>query len=217
MSGFPSNTAAAQGWANCHTCTKLASAELHHCPRCGAALHLRLTDSLHQTVALLITAVLLYIPANVYPIMTTDQLGQSIDSTIIGGVLLLWDHGSYPVASVIFIASVMVPVGKMLSLSVLCASVARQDVTRMRQRAVLYRVTEFVGRWSMVDVFVVAILVALIQLGGLLVIRPGVAALAFSGVVIVTMFAVERFDPRLIWDQLNEDGLEEGHLEFGNE
>ncbi len=217
MSGFPSNTAAAQGWATCHTCTKLASAELHHCPRCGAALHLRLADSLHQTVALLITAVLLYIPANVYPIMTTDQLGESIDSTIIGGVVLLWHHGSYPVASVIFIASVMVPVGKMLSLGFLCLSVARQDVTRMRQRAILYRVTEFIGRWSMVDVFVVAILVALIQLGGLLVIRPGVAALAFSGVVIVTMIAAERFDPRLIWDQLSEDALEEGNLGFGNE
>lgn len=217
MSGFPSNTAAAQGWANCHTCTKLSSAELHHCPRCGAALHLRLTDSLHQTVALLITAVLLYIPANVYPIMTTDQLGQSIDSTIIGGVVLLWQHGSYPVASVIFIASVLVPVGKVLSLGLLCASVARKDVTRMRQRTSLYRVTEFVGRWSMVDVFVVAILVALIQLGGLLVIRPGVAALAFSGVVIVTMFAAERFDPRLIWDQLNADALEERNLGFGNE
>jgi len=222
MTTFPSNTAAAQGWATCHTCTKLASAELHHCPRCGAALHLRLTDSLHQTMALLITAVLLYIPANVYPIMTTDQLGESIDSTILGGVLLLWHHGSYPVASVIFIASVLVPVGKMLSLGLLCASVARKDVTRMRQRAILYRVTEFVGRWSMVDVFVVAILVALIQLGGLLVIRPGVAALAFSGVVIVTMFAAKRFDPRLIWDQLNEDALEEGtleegKLEFGNE
>ncbi len=87
----------------------------------------------------------------------------------------------------------------------------------MRQRAILYRITEFIGRWSMVDVFVVAILVALIQLGGLLVIRPGVAALAFSGVVIVTMLAAERFDPRLIWDQLNEDSLEEGKLGFGNE
>ena len=204
MSGFPSNTAAARGWATCHTCCKLASGELRRCPRCGAALHLRLTDSLHQTVALILTACILYVPANVFPIMTTDQLGQSLDSTILGGVVLLWKDGSYPVALVIFIASVLVPLGKLLILSALCVSVASGGVTLPRERTVLYRVTEFVGRWSMVDVFVVAILVALIQLGGLLVIRPGIAALAFSGVVIVTMIAAERFDPRLIWDRLED-------------
>ncbi len=204
MNSFPHETAAAQRLAACHTCYKLAPATLEHCPRCGAALHLRLTDSLARTTALLITAAILYVPANVLPIMTTEQLGRSMDSTILGGVVLLWKLGSYPVASVIFIASVLVPLGKMLGLAVLCWSVVRGDLTRPRERTVLYRLTEFVGRWSMVDVFVVAILVALIQLGGLLSIRPGPAALAFSGVVIVTMLAAESFDPRLIWDRVGQ-------------
>ncbi len=202
MSGFPQDSAAGRGLAACHICRKLAPASEHRCPRCGAALHVRLTDSVARTMALGITAVILYVPANVLPIMTTEQLGRSIDSTILGGVVLLLHHGSYPVASVIFIASVLVPLGKLLALGVLCWSVARGDLTRPRERTVLYRMTELVGRWSMVDVFVVAILVALIQLSGVLTIRPGAAALAFSGVVIVTMLAAECFDPRLIWDRL---------------
>ena len=202
MTGYPSGTAAAQGLASCHTCYKLASATLHRCPRCGAALHLRLTDSLPRTVALLITAVILYVPANVLPIMITEQLGRAVDSTILGGVVFLWKHGSYPVASVIFIASGLVPLGKMLALAVLCWAASRGEVTRPQEHAVLYRVTEFVGRWSMVDVFVVAILVALIQLGGVLSIRPGAAGLAFAGVVMISMLAAESFDPRLIWDRL---------------
>ena len=175
------------------------------CPRCRAALHTRRPDSLQRTVALLITAVVLYIPANVLPIMTTDQLGQSLDSTILGGVILLVHHGSYPVAAVIFIASVLVPLGKLFALSFLCWGVARRHPTSHRQRTVLYRATELVGRWSMTDVFVVTVLVALIHLGGLIRITPGAAAVAFGGVVIVTMLAAESFDPRLIWDQLGDD------------
>jgi paraquat-inducible protein A len=165
-------------------------------------VHLRLTDSLHRTIALVITAIVLYVPANVLPIMTTEQLGRATDSTILGGIVLLWHHGSYPIAAVIFIASVMVPLGKLISLSVLCWSVSGGDGARPRERTAMYRVTEFVGRWSMVDIFVVAILVALIQLGGLMSIRPGSAGLAFCGVVIVTMIAAESFDPRLMWDRL---------------
>jgi paraquat-inducible protein A len=202
MSGFPRETAAASGRAACHTCCKLSPVALGRCPRCGAPLHLRLTDSLHRTLALVITAAILYVPANVLPIMTTEQLGRASPSTIMGGVVLLWHHGSYPIASVIFIASVLVPLSKLMVLVALCWSVARGHVARPRERTVLYGVTEFVGRWSMVDVFVVAILVALIQLGGLLSIQPGIAALAFAGVVIITMIAAESFDPRLIWDQL---------------
>ena len=202
MSEFAPETAAAQGLATCHTCCKLSPAALKRCPRCGAALHIRMTNSVARTVALGVTAAILYIPANVLPIMTTEQLGRTIDSTILGGVVLLWHHGSYPIAAVIFIASVMVPMSKMFALGALCWSVLIGHQGRPRERAVLYRVTEFVGRWSMVDVFVVAILVALIQLGGLLVILPGAAALAFCGVVIITMLAAESFDPRLIWDRL---------------
>lgn len=201
---YPSVSAAARGLASCHVCFKTAPDSLHQCPRCGASLHVREPDSLQRTVALLFTATLLYIPANILPIMTTTQLGTAEDSTILGGVILLIELGSVPVAAVIFIASVMVPSGKLVMMFWLVWSVHRRHETSGRQRAIFYRVTEFVGRWSMVDIFVVTILVALIQIGGLLQITPGPAALAFGGVVIVTMLAAEGFDPRLMWDRLGE-------------
>ena len=200
MTDFSASSAAAEGLACCHMCYKLAPEASHSCPRCGSALHLRTPDSLQRTLALLITASILYIPANVLPIMTTEQLGRSIDSTILGGVILLIDMGSYPVAAVIFIASVLIPLGKLFMMFGLCWSVHRNHMTSRRQRTALYRITEFIGRWSMVDVFVVTVLVVLIQLGGVLRISAGPAAIAFGGVVIVTMLAVESFDPRLIWD-----------------
>jgi paraquat-inducible protein A len=202
---FPADTAARRGLASCHVCLKLAPEADHECPRCGATLHYRVPKSLQKTVALLVTACILYVPANVLPIMTTTYFGSSEDSTILGGVVLLMKLGSYPVAVVIFVASVIVPLGKLIVLAWLCWSVARRHATSHRERTVLYRVTEFIGRWSMTDVFVVTILVGLIHLGGLMRIDPGAAAIAFCGVVIVTMLAAESFDPRLIWDQLGED------------
>ena len=202
---FPAGTAASEGLACCHVCCKLAPADLHECPLCGASLHLRKPDSIQRTVALLITASLLYIPANILPIMTTYQLGTPTDSTIIGGVVLLIHHESYPIAAVIFIASVIVPLSKLFAIAWLCWSVSSGHGKSHQERTRLYRAAELVGKWSMTDVFVVAILVALIQLGGLLQITPGAAALAFGGVVIVTMIAAESFDPRLIWDELGDD------------
>ena len=202
---FPAGTAASEGLACCHICCKLAPATLHECPLCGASLHLRKPDSIQRTVALLITASLLYIPANILPIMTTTQLGSGLDSTIIGGVVLLIHHESYPIAAVIFIASVLVPLSKLFALTWLCWSVSRRHGRSHQQRTRLYRAAELVGKWSMTDVFVVAILVALIHLGGLLRITPGAAAVAFGGVVIVTMLAAESFDPRLIWDELGDE------------
>lgn len=199
------HTAAAQGLAHCHICTLTSPVINQHCPRCGATLHVRIPNSLQRTLSLLITAIVLYLPANLLPITHTDQFGNVLDSTIMGGVMLMWEHGSYPVALVIFIASIIVPLAKLASLSWLCWSVSHRETTLPRQRTSLYRITEFVGRWSMVDVFVVAILVALIQLGGILTIRPGAAALAFSGVVIITILAAESFDPRLIWDKLEKN------------
>ena len=201
MSG---ETAASHNLAACHICCKLAPATLHKCPRCGAALHLRKSDCIQRTLALLVTACLLYIPANLYPIMITDQLGSSEGSTILGGVMILIHHGSIPVALVIFLFSVMVPLSKFMSMFYLVWTVKRHSRVSPRQRTVMYQVTEFVGKWSMVDVFVVAILVALVHLGGLLAIRPGIAALSFAGVVIVTMIAAESFDPRLIWDEMED-------------
>ena len=195
-------TAREAGYDVCHTCLALNPSSHDHCRRCGSHLHSRIPHSLQRTVALLIAAVVLYIPANMLPIMTTDQFERSVDSTIIGGVILLWNMGSYPIALVILIASVLVPIGKILTVAALCWTIGRHQPIAPRQRMTLYRATEFIGKWSMVDVFVVAILVALIQITGIIVIRPGGAALAFAGVVILTMLAAESFDPRLIWDDV---------------
>jgi paraquat-inducible protein A len=194
-------TAAAENLSSCHLCLKLAEKDLHHCPRCGAGMHLRKTDSLNRTLALLITACILYIPANILPIMITEQFGTPENSTILGGVVLLINMGSIPIAAIIFICSVLVPMGKLIMMFYLCWTVKQGSQLKPRQRTVAYRITELIGKWSMIDVFVVAILVALVHLGGILVIRPGSAALAFAGVVIVTIIAAESFDPRLIWDQ----------------
>lgn len=193
-------TAAEKGLASCHICGKLSDAKLHRCPRCNEALHLRKPQSLQRAMALLITSCVLYIPANVLPITVTYQFGSGLKSTIIGGVIILWEHGSYPVAAVIFIASIMVPSAKILALFWLCWSVHANRVVRLQERTVMYRITEFIGRWSMIDVFVVTILVALVQLGGIISFAPGAGALAFAGVVIFTMFSAMSFDPRLIWD-----------------
>ena len=200
-----SRTAAKQNLASCHLCLKLASKDTHKCPRCGAAMHVRKTDSLQRTVALLITAAVLYIPANLLPIMYTDQLERTIPSTIMGGVVLLIKLGSIPIAAVIFIASVMVPISKLMMLFYLCWGVNRAKLGTERQRTILYRATELIGKWSMIDVFVVSILVALVHLSGLIVFRPGAAAVAFAGVVIVTIIAAESFDPRLMWDRMEKD------------
>lgn len=197
-------TAASRDLASCHICYKLADANLHKCPRCKAALYLRKPDSIQRTLALLITSCLLYIPANLYPIMITDQLGTSEGSTILGGVIILIHHDAVPVALVIFLFSVLVPLGKLMTLFYLVWTVKRHSPVSARRRTVMYQITEFIGKWSMVDVFVVAILVALVHLGGVLSIRPGLAALCFAGLVVITMIAAERFDPRLIWDEMEE-------------
>jgi paraquat-inducible protein A len=203
-------SAAAANLSSCHMCLELAAAEEPLCPRCGSKMHLRKVNSLQRTVALLLTATILYIPANLLPIMITDQLGVPLESTIMGGIILLIKLNSIPVAAVIFIASVMVPLSKLIALYYLCWSVAHGPPAGQKQRTVLYRITEFIGKWSMIDVFVVAILVALVQLGEVLAIRPGSACIPFAGVVIITIFAAESFDPRLIWEQLDN---KENHLE----
>lgn len=159
--------------------------------------------SVQKTWALLITAVVLYIPANTLPIMTTRLFGQDDPSTIIGGVILLWSLGSYPIAIIIFVASVIVPVAKILVLAWLNYSVQKQSDSLSLERVKWYRLAEFVGRWSMIDVFVVIVLASLIQLGPTMSITPGAATLAFSGVVIVTMLAAMSFEPKLIWKNTN--------------
>lgn len=163
------------------------------------------SKSVQTTWALLLTSVLLYIPANLFPIMHTHVLGNSEPSTIFGGVVLLWEMGSYPIAVIIFIASIFVPVAKIVILAWLNYSVQNCKQYNNSERVFWYRITEFVGRWSMIDVFVVAVLVSLIQLGNIMSIVPGHAALAFCAVVIFTMLAAMSFDPRLIWFEKNNE------------
>ena len=194
-------TAFSRGLSSCHLCHKVAGIEHHKCPRCGTAMHSRKPDSVNRTLALAATACILYIPANVFPIMITDQLSGSLESTILGGVVLLINMDSIFVASVIFIFSVMIPIGKLLLLFYLCMTLKRGSRVSPRQRTIAYRITEFIGKWSMVDVFVVAVLAALVNIGNVLVIRPGIAAISFAALVIVTMIAAETLDPRLFWDE----------------
>lgn len=201
---YSHGSAASQGLALCHHCGKTQSADAKQCSRCGLPIHVRNRDSIQRTWAYLVTATVLYIPANILPIMSTTLLGQESSNTILSGVVTLWNHGSYPIALVIFIASVLIPIGKLLVLAWLCLMVQRQSPVLLRERTWLYRITEFIGRWSMIDVFVVAILVSLVHLGHLMTIYPGPAALSFAGMVVMTMLAANSFDPRLIWD--NYDG-----------
>lgn len=179
---------------------------LGHCPRCHSRLHLRKPHSLHRTLALVSAAIAFYIPAMVLPVMDVQGIGASTaggspgGSTILGGVVTFWKTGSYPVAIIIFTASVLIPILKILALLWLCAATAGRAHGTARSHTMAYHITELIGRWSMVDVFVVAILVCLVRLGVLMTITPGPAALSFAGVVILTMLAAMSFDPRLVWD-----------------
>ena len=198
-------TARSLGLVRCHDCSLLAAAHLETCPRCGARLHLRKPDSLGRTTALVLAALVLYLPANLLPITVTTALGTRQADTIFSGVIYFMQTGSWEIASVIFIASVFVPLAKLVILVLLLVSVRFRWRWRPRDRTVLYRLTELVGRWSMVDIYVVTILVALVRLGAVATIEAGPAAVYFAAVVVLTMFAAESFDPRLIWDALEEE------------
>jgi paraquat-inducible protein A len=194
-----------QNLAACHTCNKVSSISRHHCPRCGTALHARKEHSLHRCLAFGLAGILAYIPANLLPIMLVTQLGTEEKSTILGGVATFWQMKAYPVAITIFIASVMIPGLKFLALAILCAAAGGKITINPKRANTLYFLTELVGRWSMVDVFVVAILVGLIQMGNIMAIEPGGAAIAFGIMVILTMISAHSFDPKLIWDRLREN------------
>jgi paraquat-inducible protein A len=175
------------------------------CPRCGATLQSRKPNSVARTWALLIAALVFYIPANVLPITRVVSLGQTQSDTIMSGVIYFMQSGSWEIALVIFVASVFVPLMKILILVFLLLSVQRNLQWRPREQAKLYRLTEIVGKWSMVDVYVVTILVALVNLGAIADIDAGPAALYFAAVVLLTMFAARTFDPRLIWDRMKDN------------
>jgi len=198
------------GLVSCHDChllVKIDAAAPHHprCPRCGSSLHARKPNSLARAWALLLAAAIMYIPANVLPMTITSALGSVQSDTIMSGVIYFIHSGSWEIAAVIFIASVFVPLAKLCILVFLLVSVQLRSHWRPKDRTVLYRITELVGRWSMVDVYVVTILVALVKLGAVASIEAGPAAVYFASVVVLTMLAAESFDPRIIWDVIEED------------
>lgn len=182
----------------CHVCHQLC--EGTKCSRCHSQTHVRNPHSIQKATAWLITSVACYIPANIFPIMHTTNLGDESASTLIGGVIMLWHSGSYPIAIIIFLASVVVPLAKALVLSFLCAVVSKPASQQSKIYTRVYQLTEFIGKWSMIDVFVVAILVALVQLGNLMSITPGIGTLFFTAMVLCQMMAAHAFDPRLLWD-----------------
>ncbi len=194
------NVASSNKIVTCAMCYQSSDHQQSECPYCGTVLHVRKKNSLQNTVALLVTSIVLYVPANIYPIMYTTSIGDEIASTIVGGVITLWEQQFYPIALIIFVASVMVPVAKILALSWLVYSVQSNRIISRKNNQVMFRITEFIGRWSMVDVFAVTILVALIERGNLMKVMPGVALIAFAAMVVTTMLAAFSFESRLIWD-----------------
>ncbi|MEQ8426431.1 MAG: paraquat-inducible protein A [Gammaproteobacteria bacterium] len=191
---------------NCHTCGYLcdASHAFTHCPRCSSPIHHRKNNSLERTWALLLASAVLFIPANLYPVMTLIRFGLGEPSTILGGVMKLIEGGMWGLAMIVFVASIVVPMLKLCILAYLCLSVQMRSTWRPRDRTALYRVTEVVGAWSMVDIYLVGLLSALVSLGTLSTVRPGIGAIFFAAVVIMTMFAAQSFDPRLIWDNVRK-------------
>lgn len=207
MSG-PLARAAPLGLAGCHTCGKVTPVEQGTCPRCGSRLHLRKPNSVQRTMAFMAAAAVLYIPANILPIMTVVELGDVTTNTITGGMITFWRSGAYPIAIVIFTASILIPLLKIVSLTWLCLAASGKLNPSPGMLGKIYWFTELLGRWSMVDIFVVGILVAVGQIGNYMTITAGPGALAFAGVVVLTMFAAMSFDPRLLWDRLHELGID---------
>ena len=170
------------------------------CQRCGTALHRRKPASIMRTWAFLIAASVLYIPANMLPVFDTSAIGGTVSDTIVSGAISLWLTGAWPLAVVILVASIGVPLAKLLSLSYLLIAVQCGAPTSPHRRARIYRVTDFIGRWSMVDIYVGTLLVGLVHFQPIAVIAPGPGATAFGAVVVLTMLASQSFDPRLLWD-----------------
>ncbi|WP_394780546.1 paraquat-inducible protein A [Undibacterium sp.] len=193
---------AASDLLTCDICETLCSTRdksATHCPCCGASLHVRRSDSLSRAAAFLVAAAILYIPANLLPVMHTDTIFGAQDDTIMSGVLLLLETGSWPLALLVFFASIVVPLLKLLSITMLLVTSWRKSKWNPLQRTQLFRIVEAVGRWSMLDVYVVTVLVALVQFQSLASVHPGAGALAFGAVVVLTMLSAQNFDSRLIW------------------
>lgn len=208
-------TAASAGLASCHACglvSRLAPpAYESRCTRCDAVLHGRKPNSIGRTWALLIAAFILYIPANLLPVTITRSIFGVQSDTIMSGVAYFWNTGSYDLAIVIFTASIFVPLAKLLSLSLLTLLAQRRIRWEPLQCTRLYRMVEFIGKWSMLDVFVVALLSTLVDFSALAAISAGPGAVAFGAVVVITMFAAMTFDPRLLWEPVDHPGKGAAH------
>lgn len=206
-------TAAEMSLVGCHTCGKVYKIKkdipkgyIARCSRCHAALHQRKTNSIARTWALLLTAAILYIPSNVCPILTSKTPGgPAFQKTIIAAVHLFWETDMKVIAAIIFTASILVPITKIVTLSFLLLSIQFKWNWYPKYRTEIYRLVENIGRWSMVDVFVVSMSIVLLKFGVFLDTKPQVGVLAFASVVVITMFAALSFDPRLIWDNYREE------------
>ncbi|WP_257274783.1 MULTISPECIES: paraquat-inducible protein A [unclassified Endozoicomonas] len=200
------SSGADRGIKLCLDCHKVCQAEDDRCPRCGSKVRLRKKDSLSRSWALTLTAGLLYIPANMLPIMTVSRFGRSKPDTIMSGVIELVHHGMAPIALLVFTASILVPLMKLLGMVWLLVCVHTRRMNPGRQ-TVLYRLIVWIGRWSMLDIFIISLLVALVQFGHLGTVTAGPAAFAFAAVVVLTMWAAMSFDPRLLWDRSRQFSL----------
>lgn len=201
----PALTARAAGYIGCRTCGKATPAPATTCPRCGSTLHARFPRSLQRVLAWLLVGLMAYIPANVLPMLVTTTLGHATPNTIVGGVVELVHYGEWEIALIVFTASVVIPVSKFFVILYLVWSIRRRAPLDVHARIVLYEIVEFIGRWSMVDVFVVAILTALVHIGFIAAINPGAAAIFFAASVAFTMLSAQALDPRLIWDSAAPD------------
>ena len=198
-------TAREAGLVSCTRCTRAWPIETKICGRCGATLVSRDRSSLQRVWALWLVGIMCYIPSNIYPMLHTKQLFSVTESTIIGGAVELAQYGSYVVAGIILFASVVIPLGKFWAIAFLAVSVKQKGGFASRHRLLMYEVVEYIGRWSMIDIFVVAILSALVQLQGLVSISPGPAAFFFALSVIFTMLSAQAFDPHMISDAKTDD------------
>ena len=205
-------TAMQQGLQSCECCGLLSrpapGTEEGRCPRCDEELVFRKRDSLQRTMAFLIAASICYLPANLLPVMTTVSAAGEESDTIMQGVVLLWSPTGWPLSLIVLFASIMIPSAKILALLYLVITVRRGSIENNQQRVRLYRVVDLIGRWSMVDVFVDTFTVALIQLQPLMSVKPATGVLFFAAVVVLTMLAVESFDPRLIWDSASSKQIQ---------
>nr|WP_118134463.1 paraquat-inducible protein A [Oceanicella sp. SM1341] len=197
-------TARRAGLVGCTVCGQVSHRGTAHCPRCGSVLHSRAPGGTQQVWAWLLAGLVFYIPANLYPMLITRTLGQEMASTIVGGALELIEYGDWGVGIIVLTASVGIPIGKFIAITLLALAVDKHWKLDRHRLLQLYEIVEFIGRWSMIDIFVVAVLSALVQLGFVASISPGPAAACFAASVAFTMLSARAFDTRMIWDRIGE-------------